>query len=82
MSPLVTELNVSIHALVKSATDRLGGQRHVPWVSIHALVKSATILNFRVGQHASVSIHALVKSATAHQQHIKGGRVRFQSTRS
>ena len=36
------EVRVSIHALVKSATDNALDGRHFPRVSIHALVKSAT----------------------------------------
>ena len=64
--------NVSIHALVKSATKgfRRGALRLV--VSIHALVKSATIDSGATNDRQPVSIHALVKSATAGSLGIKG----------
>ena len=58
------KITISIHALVKRATERrfhFCGCRNI---SIHALVKRATTLVLSVGRTLQISIHALVKRAT------------------
>ena len=55
---------ISIHALVKRATEsdmRDGGRADI---SIHALVKRATLFSGWISSKKIISIHALVKRAT------------------
>ena len=55
---------ISIHALVKRATDVVNNYIRVAGISIHALVKRATAV-FKKGKlNFGISIHALVKRAT------------------
>ena len=56
--------SISIHALVKRATDEVGAMDSYPIISIHALVKRATRRRYRAHTHRRISIHALVKRAT------------------
>ena len=60
------KVGISIHALVKRATD--GGTKFVEicFISIHALVKRATKAFSTVIVNGTISIHALVKRATRH----------------
>ncbi len=61
---MVCARNVSIHALVKRATNLGAGGDAGGGVSIHALVKRATTYAARGVRVERVSIHALVKRAT------------------
>ena len=55
---------ISIHALVKGATEWLKGLAGTDFISIHALVKRATIVSRTILRVRFISIHALVKRAT------------------
>ena len=55
---------ISIHALVKRATETKRERRVRFDISIHALVKRATRSRCQIPRHHSISIHALVKRAT------------------
>ena len=55
---------ISIHALVKRATEALSLSALSQPISIHALVKRATKENFNNMLVSGISIHALVKRAT------------------
>ena len=57
---------ISIHALVKRATNHLLPPRRARAISIHALVKRATELIAGKLLRGRISIHALVKRATKH----------------
>ena len=56
---------ISIHALVKRATDT-GKNCEIfnNYISIHALVKRATLYLLSADRRLVISIHALVKRAT------------------
>ena len=56
---------ISIHALVKRATNVVNNYIRVAGISIHALVKRATKRSFKIRLSRSISIHALVKRATS-----------------
>ena len=56
--------NISIHALVKRATENKGLLKKVFAISIHALVKRATGESADGCTKFIISIHALVKRAT------------------
>ena len=57
-------LSISIHALVKRATEiSVKGSVKLA-ISIHALVKRATFAKALTGLTLTISIHALVKRAT------------------
>ena len=56
--------SISIHALVKRATQVLNASWDKIFISIHALVKRATKLKGCQAQAQHISIHALVKRAT------------------
>ena len=56
--------SISIHALVKRATDEVGAMDSYPIISIHALVKRATDEVGAMDSYPIISIHALVKRAT------------------
>ncbi len=56
--------DISIHALVKRATQYIANDVLVMSISIHALVKRATIYDKLTEMRAIISIHALVKRAT------------------
>ena len=60
----VAEENISIHALVKRATDWEANFPDMYDISIHALVKRATKGTNPVKSNLAISIHALVKRAT------------------
>ena len=55
---------ISIHALVKRATEKISVYTPKTVISIHALVKRATFHIFWVHILGDISIHALVKRAT------------------
>ena len=55
---------ISIHALVKRATEQALLKRALGYISIHALVKRATSIFGDVLRRMAISIHALVKRAT------------------
>ena len=55
---------ISIHALVKRATDFTKGRYNIDNISIHALVKRATTYIEHTTHEDGISIHALVKRAT------------------
>ena len=55
---------ISIHALVKRATQAQQNRLYTAIISIHALVKRATSFYGSFGLTAYISIHALVKRAT------------------
>ena len=55
---------ISIHALVKRATEYILRLKHSLIISIHALVKRATPKTFSRIIPTAISIHALVKRAT------------------
>ena len=55
---------ISIHALVKRATDVVNNYIRVAGISIHALVKRATHFQWQKLVKILISIHALVKRAT------------------
>ena len=55
---------ISIHALVKRATQKFPLNFPLLLISIHALVKRATSVWWVIQVTASISIHALVKRAT------------------
>ena len=57
-------LRISIHALVKRATQRLFPDLDYVVISIHALVKRATQEVYVLSGSPCISIHALVKRAT------------------
>ena len=57
--------SISIHALVKRATDFFRARKKYYPISIHALVKRATRIIAVSYQAANISIHALVKRATS-----------------
>ena len=56
--------DISIHALVKRATLKIGGKNYKIVISIHALVKRATDMGYGGSYNRDISIHALVKRAT------------------
>ena len=62
--------SISIHALVKRATNFILAYYGQKVISIHALVKRATTV-YSIGgdDMAKISIHALVKRATSDLQH-------------
>ena len=72
---------ISIHALTRSATDRLHGAFEVYRISIHALTRSATVQVQNLPRNYLISIHALTRSAT-HLQFCKTSIRIFQSTHS
>ena len=55
---------ISIHALVKRATESIPRPPRIPTISIHALVKRATGEGHIDAAYGGISIHALVKRAT------------------
>ena len=55
---------ISIHALVKRATQCWAEALHLFKISIHALVKRATLATIDNFVQVIISIHALVKRAT------------------
>ena len=55
---------ISIHALVKRATNQYLIDKAIAIISIHALVKRATRFIVYIITHLCISIHALVKRAT------------------
>ena len=55
---------ISIHALVKRATDEVERVQDYRGISIHALVKRATSYHIVDENTVRISIHALVKRAT------------------
>ena len=57
---------ISIHALVKRATEMHTIISSVYGISIHALVKRATLSTCSSAIILSISIHALVKRATVY----------------
>ena len=63
---MVKTKDISIHALVKRATDVSFNASYIERISIHALVKRATFeTTVFDGQTFTISIHALVKRATS-----------------
>ncbi len=56
--------SISIHALVKRATNVYGTISDTVMISIHALVKRATAQQYEAQLTRVISIHALVKRAT------------------
>ena len=72
---------ISIHALVKRATEVPQTQSSSGFISIHALVKRATLVSVKSSVRVSISIHALVKRATCDILTNSGATV-FQSTPS
>ena len=60
----LVNLTISIHALVKRATERHAGGIITDEISIHALVKRATSHYTTTVRAICISIHALVKRAT------------------
>ena len=58
---------ISIHALVKRATDVSFNASYIERISIHALVKRATVFTKARYNIDNISIHALVKRATLYQ---------------
>ena len=63
---------ISIHALVKRATEEKNYIEEMDEISIHALVKRATNIIIFVHNLGFISIHALVKRATNYKQGKKG----------
>ena len=61
---IITYLCISIHALVKRATDNFAKVKLTLLISIHALVKRATLRCIPYAPSGVISIHALVKRAT------------------
>ncbi|EES74007.1 hypothetical protein POTG_01057 [Paenibacillus sp. oral taxon 786 str. D14] len=61
-------LDISIHALTRSATIKGEGKDEGGNISIHALTRSATIGGVDTDVITGISIHALTRSAT--QLHI------------
>ena len=63
--PTSVPISISIHALVKRATEVVINNKQGNYISIHALVKRATIIcAYGIVKACSISIHALVKRAT------------------
>ena len=60
----IGSLSISIHALVKRATDWDANFPDMYDISIHALVKRATSFGSLDIERLNISIHALVKRAT------------------
>ena len=73
---------ISIHALVKRATNTYSHLYPREEISIHALVKRATQIVCRFAHLLNISIHALVKRATWQRLVNNCHRGRFQSTPS
>ena len=57
-------VEISIHALTRSATRHLKHPSYIFIISIHALTRSATIQDPGGPDHRMISIHALTRSAT------------------
>ena len=74
--------DISIHALVKRATDCNTVFIIDAYISIHALVKRATLLDRVIVARFSISIHALVKRATFYICVYRVASLIFQSTPS
>ena len=66
---------ISIHALVKRATDYTKARYNKDNISIHALVKRATHQHTPLFKADLISIHALVKRATIAR--LDGGILKF-----
>ena len=81
MQEIMPKYNISIHALVKRATNVIMDFPELQNISIHALVKRATIERLNELFKDDISIHALVKRATRIRTrfYLKHG---FQSTPS
>ena len=58
------QIFISIHALVKRATNKMPNKPYRKRISIHALVKRATEKKKEIAHRLCISIHALVKRAT------------------
>ena len=65
--PAAVFLQISIHALTRSATDIEDCVMHSYGISIHALTRSATNVLRRDEYRCKISIHALTRSATLSQ---------------
>ena len=68
-SYLNVNVDISIHALTKSATGFVLAIECLMLISIHALTKSATDYRQTSSGDCMISIHALTKSATHFQSH-------------
>ena len=77
----IKDLRISIHALVKRATQTVSVFFLLIRISIHALVKRATDGTATEAVTQSISIHALVKRATTDDR-LSSSAVSFQSTPS
>ena len=62
---IITDFCISIHALVKRATENEEINNDYQEISIHALVKRATATVLSTISKLVISIHALVKRATS-----------------
>ena len=78
---ILSDLYISIHALVKRATYGLAISGFTLSISIHALVKRATNCITLCYNICNISIHALVKRATGGQKLWQKSK-KFQSTPS
>ncbi len=77
MSTPPAQFAISIHALVKRATEGDDWKHPYDIISIHALVKRATYTNKYTAKRGFISIHALVKRATNERQETPKGTSHF-----
>ena len=74
------EVEISIHAPAKGATDKLNGFARCIQISIHAPAKGATLIGWFVAYVYTISIHAPAKGATSTDNSDKDIFIEFQST--
>ena len=58
------EEDISIHAVMKTATGVIGGFKNLSNISIHAVMKTATKEVNKYLENYNISIHAVMKTAT------------------
>ena len=60
-------IEISIHAVMKTATRHIRTRVRRTQISIHAVMKTATISDFDINNYYTISIHAVMKTATLQQ---------------